>query len=378
MRKSGIRAFCIILAFLILGTACTAAITKGFTDWNPYGWFDKIKEPEKPDTPDTPDEPDAPGEKTEAVTDGEGNAMVSGKVYNLSPRMLFASTTAENAETAAGITVQATIEPADADNKAVDWAVSFVNPASTWATGKTVTDYVTVTPESDGSLTATVKCLKAFGEQIKITVTSRDNSAATESCTADYYQRFAGLYLFGIVQKQDTVSAFEVTDTGVNDDEYSFIDVCPSLGVGTISTDYDPFENITYSAKLFSDTDIEAAIGRFNHFYYIASEDKPAFPSIELFPGAVNNGPRIHWSASLDDFCMRTFRNEFVTGDNYEKLKLELKRALKNITTQLEMTLEVTATCNGQTVTESFKIPLEFNVSINVESINLDNSSLKF
>ena len=212
MRKSGIRAFCIILAFLILGTACTAAITKGFTDWNPYGWFDKIKEPEKPDTPDEP------GEKTEAVTDGEGNAMVSGKVYNLSSRMLFAATTAEDAETADGITVQATIEPFDADNKAVDWSVSFVNSESTWAKGKTVTDYVTVTPESDGSLTATVKCLKAFGEQINITVTSRDNSDATASCTADYYKKVLDVG-YKILKGETEVDTLTITESG---DDYTF------------------------------------------------------------------------------------------------------------------------------------------------------------
>lgn len=373
MRKSGIRAFCIILAFLILGTACTAAITKGFTDWNPYGWFDKIKEPEKPDTPDTPDEPDAPGEKTEAVTDGEGNAMVSGKVYNLSPRMLFASTTAENAETAAGITVQATIEPADADNKAVDWAVSFVNPASEWASGKTVTDYVTVTPESDGSLTATVKCLKAFGEQIKITVTSRDNSDATASCTADYYKRLAGIELEGMKQGKTVVNELEVT----NDGSQCQIGLAATLGVGTINKEGDA----TFSAKFYSGADVMNTIRNadrtISEYAYIAGNSGYPLPELETVPIVGLSGP-VFWTSSLDNFCARTFTNEVVSAGNYDSLKLDLKRALKNVTTQLEMTLEITITFDGQAVTESFKIPLTFNVNIGVTGINLDNSSLKF
>lgn len=32
------------LAVVMLGVGVTAAITKGFKDWNPYGWFDKKTE----------------------------------------------------------------------------------------------------------------------------------------------------------------------------------------------------------------------------------------------------------------------------------------------------------------------------------------------
>lgn len=85
----------------------------------------------------------------------------------------------------------ATIEPENAEDKRLDWSVAFANPVSEWATGKTVTDYVTVTPTADGSLEADVKGLKAFGEQIIITCTSRANSAATATCTVDYIARYA-------------------------------------------------------------------------------------------------------------------------------------------------------------------------------------------
>ena len=91
------------------------------------------------------------------------------------------------AETAYQLT--ATITPEYATNQAVDWSVAFDNPSSAWATGKTVTDYVTVTPTSDGALTANVECLQDFGEQIIVTVTSRDNAEATASCTVDYAKR---------------------------------------------------------------------------------------------------------------------------------------------------------------------------------------------
>lgn len=91
------------------------------------------------------------------------------------------------------ITLTATVKPVTADNKTVDWSVSFVDASSAWATGKTVTDYITVTPQSDGSTTATVQCLKDFGAQIKVTVTSRENAGAKAECTVDFAKRLTGI-----------------------------------------------------------------------------------------------------------------------------------------------------------------------------------------
>lgn len=67
--------------------------------------------------------------------------------------------------------ITATVTPATATNKAVDWAISWGDDGKS----ETVTDYVTVTPESDGSTTATVTCKKAFEGNIVITVTTRES-----------------------------------------------------------------------------------------------------------------------------------------------------------------------------------------------------------
>ena len=128
-------------------------------------------------------------EQQAAVIDDKGNMMVSGTTYAMPARMVFATTAAEVSNASEGITLMATISPETADNKAVDWSVAFANQSSSWAKGKNVADYVTVMPSSDGALTATVNCLKAFGEQIIITVTSRANPRATAECTLDYARR---------------------------------------------------------------------------------------------------------------------------------------------------------------------------------------------
>lgn len=86
-------------------------------------------------------------------------------------------------------TLTATLSPAYAADKRVDYTAQWVNADSTWATGKTVSDYVTITQETDGALTALLTCKQAFGEQIKVTVSARSNPSAQATCTLDYAKR---------------------------------------------------------------------------------------------------------------------------------------------------------------------------------------------
>lgn len=69
--------------------------------------------------------------------------MMSGTAYAMPARMVFTTTVAEVSNASEGITLMATIRPESAENKAVDWDKAFVNPSSSWAKGKDVSDYVT-------------------------------------------------------------------------------------------------------------------------------------------------------------------------------------------------------------------------------------------
>lgn len=144
----------------------------------------------------TVEEPEDP--KDEDSTGGTEIDSGEEKGVKLSVRKLMSNEYAEYgvsalAETA--YTLTATVYPADAANKAIDWSVSFTDAGDEWASGKTVTDYVTVTPTSDGALTATVENIAAFGEQITVKATSRDNSSAYATCTVEYLQRTTGYTL---------------------------------------------------------------------------------------------------------------------------------------------------------------------------------------
>ena len=113
----------------------------------------------------------------------------------------------------------ATITPASAVNQEVDWTIAWQNSSSTFVSGKTVTDYVTITPTSDGALTANLICKQAFGEKIVVTCTSRDNPDAKATCTLDYSQKIESVSLkFGGITANlggTTQIKYEVNPNGV-------------------------------------------------------------------------------------------------------------------------------------------------------------------
>lgn len=165
-------------------------------------------------------------------------------------------------------TLTATIEPEDATDKTVDWSIEFVNPESEWATGKTVTDYVTVTPTSDGALTANVTNLQEFGEQIKIVVTSRDNPTITASCLVDYTQKITNINLkFGDVNVNlggSTNMQWEVNVNGIGQGGATNVSYDSSAA-------YTLAEEIVYSVQI-SNQNIASLPG-----YPGTSESFPAF-----------------------------------------------------------------------------------------------------
>ena len=178
----------VLLVLVIAGTAALVGVlSDGFKNW------DKFKTDDEQTEQPADDEQEETADNGGAIIGesvGSGVKVMSAKI---APENYAANGVSAQAETA--YTLTATVLPEKASNKAVDWAVSFVNPSSAWATGKTVTDYVTVTPTADGALTANVECLQAFGEQIKVTVTSRNNAEAMATCLVDYAERVSGYTL---------------------------------------------------------------------------------------------------------------------------------------------------------------------------------------
>ena len=87
----------------------------------------------------------------------------------------------------------ATVTPSYATQAEVVWSVSFAGVDSNWSNGKTVTDYVTVSPAGSNSQTATVTCLKPFGDVIEVKAALKANSTKYATCDVHYPKRATGI-----------------------------------------------------------------------------------------------------------------------------------------------------------------------------------------
>ena len=136
-------------------------------------------------------------------------------------------------------TLTAKVNPADSLKTGYSWTVAFVNPNSTWAKGKDVTQYVTVTESSSNELQATVIFKKRFNEQIKVTITCDAKPAVTASATVDCYKVLTNVTI-KLVNSKNTITLFELgegQDARVEGDflpyEYN-VTITPVLGDGTL------------------------------------------------------------------------------------------------------------------------------------------------
>ena len=173
----------IVVLLLISVVAGLGWMTFGFREWDPEVWtgeFDKIGQSEK--------------SEEQPVVDGDGNELDSDGVNPLPTSMTFSSALNLAGE-ATSVTVTAIIRPLEAINKQVDWSVEWKNASSAWATGKNVTDYVTVTPKSDGAATATIACKQSFSEQIILTCSSRYAPDTKDTATIDYMKKVTGFVI---------------------------------------------------------------------------------------------------------------------------------------------------------------------------------------
>lgn len=141
-----------LIAFIAVGVMLMGII---------LGWFDK------------PDKPEEQDENQIVVTLQESNTAMR----------LNASRAAASGNS---YTITATVTPSDATNTNIDWSIAWKNENSSWANGKSVSDYITIAPDGNS---ATVTLKNAFSEQCIVTAASESNPEATATCTVDYIER---------------------------------------------------------------------------------------------------------------------------------------------------------------------------------------------
>lgn len=126
-------------------------------------------------------------QKQTVAVDGYSNAVKDGQAMPMNMSFVRASA----ANSAASVSVTASITPSDAMYTDPTWAVAWKD--STVA--KNVSEYVTVTPHD---LTATVTCNKVFTDKIELKFTVKDyyDHEHTKTCELDYLDRVIGIESF--------------------------------------------------------------------------------------------------------------------------------------------------------------------------------------
>lgn len=139
----------LLVLALIVCTVLIGILTDGYTHW-------------KADVPSS--------EMLQSNDEDEFYGYGTAKVQAVSLSMNAAAVTAANGSVSKTLT--AYVYPEDAKNKAVDWTIEWMDTEET----KDISEYLTLTPDSDGSATAQLTCLQAFDGEALVTVTSREGA----------------------------------------------------------------------------------------------------------------------------------------------------------------------------------------------------------
>lgn len=181
-QKNTAKTIIIIFIVLVLGCGVLMAITKGFTDWNPYGWFDKDSITE---------------EKTaDFVYDEKGNSLSSNQIYSMPERLSFTTTSKMSTQASSGVTIRASVYPTYATNQNLSWKLVW-SPKTTVQTSTyenyiecdniLTSAYVTLTISGKNNEIANLVCKNVFYVGIDLICETTDGSNISQTVTLDYY-----------------------------------------------------------------------------------------------------------------------------------------------------------------------------------------------
>lgn len=97
----------------------------------------------------------------------------------------------ESGDEVASYTLSIIVTPVESEITSFAWSADFENTQSAWASGKNVSDYVTITPAANNR-SAEVTCLQAFGEPINVKCEYTENTTLFATCKFDYVKRVIG------------------------------------------------------------------------------------------------------------------------------------------------------------------------------------------
>lgn len=317
------------------------------------------------------------------VGEGEGNgiSLMSAKIALEDYEEYGISELAESA-----VSITATITPAEADDKTVDWSIKWKNASSSWATGKTVTDYVTITPTSDGALTANAECKQAFGEQIVITCTSRMNSKATAEVTVDYVKKLEGttltlsqnsggevLTLSDSTTETWTWQSASDVESDIDNWAKQTVEYTDTFSIGTIENTVKS-HSVKIKASDALKTQLQSEFPSYSSIYSATYTYTDDFSQGALFYSDGKND--VGEQKGIFQFCAEAYDSglDVLLSSEFNKLKTCMKAA----STDFVITV-VTELTEGGTIEKSYNVNVSDNTLLTmVESVSTNNSSIKF
>lgn len=276
----------------------------------------------------------------------------------------------------------ASITPASATKKALSWSIAFKNENSTWATGKTVTDYVTISPISDNDIYCKVTCAQAFGEQIIIKCQSVDYPDIYATATVDYVRKVTGVSLS--IQCDD--SSYETNYHGIrrmrvldDPDTYTFVPTVLLEDTYTIDKSYEAdlkWQISTDSSK--------GLLGQARNPIHLTMNGKYNLSMVD--------NPSVHTEKtvklSLDFLCGEIFADRFtntsryISDDQVPAAQNCMRSAViegLNYCSQQAPGYLFTATVSYGDYSQAYSIALgTLDVSVPLETVSIDNSAIQF
>lgn len=361
--------FAVILSFLCVVAIVFMSLTKCFTDFRIF----KRNKSSIAANADTLYAPDAGLLISQSNSDG---IMLFSAATPLADFEAYAL----DGNVEAVKTITARFTPADTTLQKVDYTAAWKNSASSWAAGKSVSDYITLTQSSDGSLDCAVSLKDTIGEQIIITCTARPleegDWVPSATCTVDYYKRVtsASLHFWGWYTNESNVqysveigngstltfNDFYYEDNGDN----SFgneVDVIQTMGIGTLEDRPTNLKiNISISDSIAQNVKNAAGVSQLNSF------------------------SPIHANGGTDGFYLRTELTNILGGaSNLNSHRSAIYSAFKSAydsgTPALKVKISYTASPSGFAYNFSYNVHLNpLLLGVHATGLDIDKPGIIF
>ena len=349
----GLAIFCVLLALVI----AAGAVLGGLQLWGkgkqkPSEWFKKDEVVAEKVEYETVLPANGGMTLPEEVENGQTDEQAGIQSNNIAlmsvaiPRARFAAYGISPASETAK-TVTATVSPDnEASNTKIKWELAWKDPDSEWATGKEVTDYITLQTNADDlmeSKVCTVSCSQAFGEKIELKAIAVDDEEKFATCNIDYVQQVKSVKVaigdvsVNLAGQTDVTIAIRREDGGMG----GAVTITPTLGdVYTVKSDFTAAASLThetdgmriegtekwlayyhtdggpYGSTILSYTDDEDLIGDSIYF------DRRLFTQFKFYAGGTNPSSNPEGGPDPDKYFTsvsqaRDLATNFNSGENY-------------------------------------------------------------